>query len=149
MQFLISPPASPPIGWDQTSEPSPCVDYTLVTALAKLQLPGMCLMDSSYLSLPILSTFYPSPHPIPSPSPHHPLTIPSLSCPVLPPPGSTQELHQGSEDTPSIVIVTPPEGEEIIPSVLQRDGSNQQPIRMSALPSHAVQTSRPPLPQQS
>eukprot|EP00731_Ephydatia_muelleri_P038530 Em0795g3a len=40
MQFLISPPASPPVGWDQTSETSPCVDYTLVTALAKLQLPG-------------------------------------------------------------------------------------------------------------
>ncbi len=39
-QFLISPPASPPVGWEQAPEAQPCVDFTLVTALASLQLPG-------------------------------------------------------------------------------------------------------------
>lgn len=42
-QFLISPPTSPPVGWEQTEEatPQPIIDFSLVTALAKLQLPGM------------------------------------------------------------------------------------------------------------
>lgn len=103
MQFLISPPASPPVGWDQSTEPTPCVDYSLVAALAKLQLPG-----------------------------------------------STQELHEGSMNTPSIVVETPLEEDSNsnLPRVLQRDGSHQQPIRMSALPPSTVQTCRPPLPQQ-
>ena len=39
-QFLISPPASPPVGWEPVTEENPCVDYSLVTALASLQLPG-------------------------------------------------------------------------------------------------------------
>ena len=39
-QFLISPPASPPVDWAQVEEQNPCVDYSLVTALAKLQIPG-------------------------------------------------------------------------------------------------------------
>jgi len=41
-QFLISPPTSPPVGWEQIEEakPQPIVDFSLVTALAKLQLPG-------------------------------------------------------------------------------------------------------------
>ena len=42
-QFLISPPASPPVGWEQSAEAQPCVDFSLVTALASLQLPGKTL----------------------------------------------------------------------------------------------------------
>ena len=39
-QFLISPPASPPVGWEPSDEQAPCLDFSLVTALASLQLPG-------------------------------------------------------------------------------------------------------------
>ena len=46
-QFLISPPASPPVGWEQSGEQSPCVDFALVTALASLQLPGILLAACS------------------------------------------------------------------------------------------------------
>lgn len=45
-QFLISPPASPPVGWEPVTEESPCVDYSLVTALASLQLPGEIAMSN-------------------------------------------------------------------------------------------------------
>ena len=41
--FLISPPTSPPVGWEQTQEAPPTMlDYKLVSALASLQLPGVC-----------------------------------------------------------------------------------------------------------
>ncbi|OQV23414.1 putative Calcipressin-2 [Hypsibius exemplaris] len=38
-QFLISPPASPPVGWEPVHEGEPIIDYNLVAALAALQ-PG-------------------------------------------------------------------------------------------------------------
>ena len=40
-QFLISPPASPPVGWTSVEESAPTpVDYNLLAALSRLRLRG-------------------------------------------------------------------------------------------------------------
>lgn len=38
-QFLISPPASPPVDWEPVTESSPCIDVQLISAIANL-VPG-------------------------------------------------------------------------------------------------------------
>ena len=38
-QFLISPPASPPVGWEPVTESSPCMDVQIMSAIANL-VPG-------------------------------------------------------------------------------------------------------------
>lgn len=38
-QFLISPPASPPVGWEPAEEHEPCINYDIISALANM-VPG-------------------------------------------------------------------------------------------------------------
>lgn len=46
-QFLISPPASPPVGWEQTRESHPVINYDLLAAVATLDTSQPCQLHKS------------------------------------------------------------------------------------------------------
>jgi hypothetical protein len=97
--FLISPPASPPVGWEQSQEAPPTMlNYKLVSALASLQLPG-----------------------------------------------EVQELHEATDSTPGIVVVTPDDTDHTppVPSVCLETDTEPR-TNIDYLPRHFVQTARPP-----
>jgi len=50
--FLISPPASPPVGWEQEYEDPPVVNYHLLAALAKLAPNEPCELIKSNKEIP-------------------------------------------------------------------------------------------------
>lgn len=76
---------------------------------------------------------------------------PSFSPSLL---GEVQQLHDATDTTPGIVVVTPDnpleEEEHLVPKVCQdKTAHSGGRINMNALPRHFVQTSRPPLSQPS
>lgn len=51
-QFLISPPASPPVGWEQTLESHPVINYDLLAAVATLDTSQPCQLHKSVEDAP-------------------------------------------------------------------------------------------------
>lgn len=50
--FLISPPASPPVGWEQDFEDPPVVNYDLLAALSQLNPHEPCELVKSQINIP-------------------------------------------------------------------------------------------------
>ena len=59
--------------------------------------------------------------------------------------GDSQELHEGTATTPSIVVVSPEDLEmDITPSILRERDSEPPSVSLASLPPELRHTARPP-----
>lgn len=74
--FLISPPASPPVGWEPLEEPVPVINYDLLSAVSALSNEPQELHPETELTPGIIVHGCPNPGEDPSnESEYHPLNI--------------------------------------------------------------------------
>ena len=92
-QFLISPPASPPIGWEPIREGQPVINYDLLAAMANLA-PGNAAKAGVCVIVTII--FYTNESGTMQ-------DVSTCTCTLISS-GQAHELHAASEEHPSIVV---------------------------------------------
>lgn len=92
-QFLISPPASPPVGWEQSQDATPVINYDLLCAISKLG-PGDRICHENPPSCRFKSSANMSPTQL------NAINV-SFCAPIT---GEKYELHTATPTTPSVVV---------------------------------------------